>query len=201
MSVKVILDHPEEGDRAPVQDDTVVDTYHWYAVKVVSGQETSVMNAVRKLALKTSCDHFFKAICVPCDHITVLRNGKRVDIKRKHFPGYVFFFMDMQEEAWHLIRRIPKVQGFLGGRKPFKLSQKEADRMSRYADGLRVETYIPHDQFLTGDCVRVNSGPFTGFSGTVDHVVADKQKVIISLLVFGRSTPVQLDFSQIEKMA
>ena len=172
----------------------------WYVVHVYSGMEKSVLKAmlerIERAALQTS----FGKILVPSEEVVEMKGGQKSITERRIFPGYVLVEMDLTDETWHLIKNIPRVTGFLGGsgNRPSPISQKEVDKiMSQMEEG--VEKPRPKVLFEVGEMVRVKDGPFAGFNGNVEDVNYEKSKVRVAVTIFGRSTPVELDFSQVEK--
>jgi len=172
----------------------------WYVVHVYSGMEKSVLKAmlerIERAALQTS----FGKILVPSEEVVEMKGGQKSITERRIFPGYVLVEMDLTDETWHLIKNIPRVTGFLGGsgNPPSPISQKEVDKiMSQMEEG--VEKPRPKVLFEVGEMVRVKDGPFADFNGNVEDVNYEKSKVRVAVTIFGRSTPVELDFSQVEK--
>jgi transcriptional antiterminator NusG len=172
----------------------------WYVVHVYSGMEKSVLKAmlerIERAALQTS----FGKILVPSEEVVEMKGGQKSITERRIFPGYVLVEMDLTDETWHLIKNIPRVTGFLGGlgNRPSPISQKEVDKiMSQMEEG--VEKPRPKVLFEVGEMVRVKDGPFADFNGNVEDVNYEKSKVRVAVTIFGRSTPVELDFSQVEK--
>lgn len=172
----------------------------WYVVHVYSGMEKSVLKAmlerIERAALQTS----FGRILVPSEEVVEMKGGQKSISERRIFPGYVLVEMDLTDETWHLIKNIPRVTGFLGGsgNRPTPISEKEVDKiMSQMEEG--VEKPRPKVLFEVGEMVRVKDGPFADFNGNVEEVNYEKSKVRVAVTIFGRSTPVELDFSQVEK--
>ncbi len=172
----------------------------WYVVHVYSGMEKSVLKAmlerIERAALQTS----FGRILVPSEEVVEMKGGQKSISERRIFPGYVLVEMELTDETWHLIKNIPRVTGFLGGsgNRPTPISEKEVDKiMSQMEEG--VEKPRPKVLFEVGEMVRVKDGPFADFNGNVEEVNYEKSKVRVAVTIFGRSTPVELDFSQVEK--
>ncbi|WP_137940208.1 transcription termination/antitermination protein NusG [Chitinivorax sp. B] len=173
----------------------------WYVVHAYSGFEKSVQRALRERIDRSGMADMFGQILVPVEEVMEVRSGRKSVAERKFFPGYVLVEMEMTDETWHLVKSTPKVTGFVGGSgmKPTPITQKEVDAlMQQMQEG--VEKPKPKIQFEIGQSVRVTEGPFTDFNGTVEHVDYDKNKLRVSVAIFGRPTPVELEFSQVEKL-
>ena len=172
----------------------------WYVVHTYSQFEKSVQRALVERIAREGMDDLFGQILVPVEEVVELKSGQKSISERKFFPGYVLVEMDMTDESWHLVKNTPKVTGFLGGSamKPTPISQKEVDNiMSQMQAG--VEKPRPKVLFEVGEAVRVKEGPFTDFHGMVEDVNYDKSKLRVAVTIFGRSTPVELNFGQVEK--
>lgn len=175
-------------------------TKRWYFVHVYSGFENQVMKYLAERIDISGLAEFFGDIMVPTEEVVEMRSGKKRKSERKFFPGYVLVQMEMNDDTWHLVRRVPKVLGFIGGTpdQPAPISEKEADSiLQRIQDG--VDKPRPKILFEPGEAVRVIDGPFADFNGSVEEVNYEKSRLRVSVLIFGRSTPVDLDFSQVEK--
>lgn len=172
----------------------------WYVVHAYSGFEKSVQRALQERIERAGMQDKFGEILVPVEEVVEMKLGQKSISERKFFPGYVLVQMEMDDETWHLVKNTAKVTGFVGGsaQKPTPISEKEvAALMQQIQDG--VEKPRPKVLFEVGEAVRVKEGPFTDFNGMVEEVNYDKSKLRVSVLIFGRSTPVELEFSQVEK--
>jgi transcriptional antiterminator NusG len=175
-------------------------TKRWYVVHTYSQFEKSVQRALVERIAREGMEDLFGQILVPVEEVVELKSGQKNISERKFFPGYVLVEMEMTDESWHLVKNTPKVTGFLGGSamKPTPISQKEVDNiMSQMQAG--VEKPRPKVLFEVGEAVRVKEGPFTDFHGMVEDVNYDKSKLRVAVTIFGRSTPVELNFGQVEK--
>ncbi|MEY4592864.1 MAG: transcription termination/antitermination protein NusG [Pseudomonadota bacterium] len=172
----------------------------WYVVHAYSGFEKSVMRAMTERIARQGMQDKFGQILVPVEEVVEMKNGQKSISERKFFPGYVLVEMAMDDESWHLVKNTPKVSGFVGGtaNKPTPITQKEVDKiMQQMQDG--VEKPRPKVLFENGEMVRVKEGPFTDFNGSVEDVNYEKSRIRVSVTIFGRATPVELEFSQVEK--
>ena len=172
----------------------------WYIVQAYSGFELQVKRSLEERIKLAHAEEQFGEILVPTEEIIEIRAGKKRKSERKFFPGYVLVQMEMNESAWHLVRRVPKVLGFVGGTpdQPAPISAKEAESiLQRIQEG--VDKPRPKVLFEPGEAVRVTEGPFADFTGAVEEVNYEKNRLRVAVLIFGRSTPVDLDFSQVEK--
>ena len=172
----------------------------WYVVNVYSGSEKKVAESIKEQALLKGVDDKILEIMVPTEEVVEIKKGAKVSSERKFFPGYVLIKMVMTDECWHIVRNTPRVSGFLGSRnKPQPITEAEAQRIiKQMTEGVeRPRTAI---EFENGEQVRVIDGPFASFVGVVEEVDAEKMRLKLSVSIFGRSTPVELEFSQVEKI-
>ena len=163
-------------------------TMRWYVVHTFSGFEKRVARSLEEHIKNAGMQHLFGEILVPTEEIVELKKGQKRTSERKFFPGYVLVKMEMTDDSWHLVKSVPKVSGFIGGTaaRPAPISDKEAEPRPKFS-------------FVAGEQVRVIDGPFQDFNGTVEDVHYEKNKLRVSVSIFGRLTPVELDFSQVEK--
>ena len=173
-------------------------SFKWYVLQVHSSKEKLVKEMLEKRIKDDNLEHKIGEILVPTENIVELRSGQKRKSERRFFPGYVLLEIDMDDEIWHLIRSIPKVSGFIGGDAPTPLSEKEAKKILNQVEE-SVESVKPKTVFENGEVVRVIEGPFADFNAVVEEVNYEKNRLKVSVLIFGRSTPVELDFSQVEK--
>jgi transcriptional antiterminator NusG len=172
----------------------------WYVIHVYSGFEKKVASAIREQAEQKGVSNRFEEILVPTEEVVEVKRGAKVNSERKIFPGYVLIKMDLDDETWHLVKNTAKVTGFLGGRgKPLPISDAEAARIiHQIQEG--IERPKPSITFEIGEQVRVSDGPFTSFNGVVEEVDEEKSRVKVAVSIFGRATPVELEYSQVEKV-
>jgi transcriptional antiterminator NusG len=172
----------------------------WYVVHAYSGFEKTVQRTLTERITRAGMHDQFGRILVPVEEVVEMKSGQKNISERKFFPGYVLVEMDMTDESWHLVKSTPKVTGFIGGTstRPTPISEKEVQNiLHQIQEG--VEKPRPKVLFENGEMVRVKEGPFTDFNGTVEDVNYDKNKIRVAVTIFGRSTPVELDFGQVEK--
>ncbi len=172
----------------------------WYVVQAYSGHEQNVMRSLKERIERSDLKDQFGEILVPTEEVVEMRDGKKRKSDRKFFPGYVLVQMDMNDATWHLVKEAPRVLGFIGGTtdRPVPISAAEANSiLQRVEDG--ADKPRPKVLFEPGEVVRVNDGPFTDFNGVVEEVNYEKSRLRVSVLIFGRSTPVELEFTQVEK--
>ena len=175
-------------------------TMRWYVVHAYSGFEKSVQKNLLERIRRSGMQDRFGEILVPVEEVVEMKLGQKSISERKFFPGYILVQMDMTDESWHLVKSTPKVTGFVGGtsNKPTPISEKEVQNILRQVQE-GVEKPKPKVLFEVGEAVRVTEGPFTDFHGNVEEVNYDKSKLRVSVMIFGRSTPVELDFGQVAK--
>ena len=172
----------------------------WYIVHAYSGMEKAVERNIVERIARSGMDTKFGRILVPTEEVVEVKNGQRKTTERRLFPGYVFVEMVMDDDTWHLVKHTSKVTGFVGGAKnrPAPISEDEVQKIvSQMQEGTDKPRHKV--EFIVGEFVRVKEGPFTDFNGSVEEVNYEKSKVRVSVMIFGRSTPVELEFSQIEK--
>jgi transcriptional antiterminator NusG len=172
----------------------------WYVVHAYSGMEKAVERNIRESIARAGMESKFGRILVPTEEVMEMKNGQRRTAERKFFPGYVFVEMVMDDESWHLVKHTNKVTGFVGGAKnrPAPISEAEVQKIvSQMQDGADKPRHKV--EFMVGELIRVKEGPFTDFNGSVEEVNYEKSKVRVSVTIFGRATPVELEFGQIEK--
>jgi transcriptional antiterminator NusG len=173
----------------------------WFVVQTYSGFEHQVKRSLEEYIRRAGLEERFGEILVPTEEVIEMREGQKRRSERKFFPGYVLVQMEMADETWHLVKEVPKVLGFIGGTKdrPAPISDREAQTiLDRIREG--VEKPRPKILFSPGEQVRVTDGPFNDFNGTVEDVNYEKNRLRVSVTIFGRSTPVDLEFSQVEKV-
>jgi transcriptional antiterminator NusG len=172
----------------------------WYVVHAYSGFENQVVRMLQERIQRSGLQELFGEILVPTEEVVEMRDGQKRRSDRKFFPGYVLVQMEMNDDTWHLVKSVPKVMGFIGGTsdRPAPISDREANAiLQRVQEG--AEKPRPKVLFEPGEMVRVVDGPFNDFSGVVEEVNYDKNKLKVSVLIFGRPTPVELDFGQVHK--
>ena len=172
----------------------------WYVVHAYSGFENSVKRSLEDRINRNAMTEKFGQILVPTEEVVEMRDGQKRKSDRKFFPGYVLVEMEMDDDSWHLVKNCPKVMGFIGGTsdKPTPITQREADTiLNRIQEG--AEKPRPKILFEVGEVVRVNEGPFTDFNGVVEEVNYEKSRLRVAVSIFGRSTPVELEFGQVSK--
>lgn len=173
----------------------------WYVVQAFSGFEGRVAQSLREHIKMHNMEELFGDVLVPTEEVVEMRAGQRRKSERKFFPGYVLVQMIMNDESWHLVRSIPRVMGFIGGTsdRPAPITDKEADAILNRLEKAS-ESPRPKTMFEAGEVVRVNDGPFADFNGTVEEVDYEKSRLKVSVSIFGRATPVELEFGQVEKV-
>ena len=178
----------------------IVDDMRWYVVQAYSGFEKRVQQALQTRIDRSDLKDQFGQVLVPTENVVELKNGQKRTSERKFFPGYVLVQMTMSDAAWHLVKSVPRVSGFVGGTstQPVPISEQEAQAiLQQVVEG--AEHPRPKYTFAPGEVVRVTDGPFQEFNGTVEDVNFEKSKLRVAVTIFGRSTPVELSFSQVEK--
>ena len=172
----------------------------WYIIHSYSGKELAVMDSIRERIKLHDMEDKFGEIIVPTEEVVEMRGGQKCKSKRKFFPGYVLVQMEMNDQTWHLVRSTPWVMGFIGGTsdKPAAVTDKEINEiLQRVQEG--VEKPRPKILFAPGEVVRIISGPFSDFDGVVEEVNYEKSRLVVAVLIFGRSTPLELEFTQVQK--
>ena len=172
----------------------------WYVVHAFSGYEKKVQAALKERVALAGVEDLFGEILVPTEEVVEMRAGQKRKSERKFFPGYVLVEMELNDETWHLVKDTPRVMGFIGGKadKPAPITTKEANEiLQRMEDS--EDKPKPKTLFEPGEMIRVTDGPFNDFSGVVEEVNYEKSRIRVSVLIFGRSTPVELEFGQVEK--
>lgn len=172
----------------------------WYVIHVYSGFEKKVAESIEEQAVQSHLSDMIEQVLVPLEEVVEMRRGAKVAAERKFFPGYVLIKMELSDETWHLVKNTSKVTDFLGGRgRPIPISDAEALKiLSQVEEG--VERPRPSITFSIGEQVRVCDGPFNSFNGLIEEVDEEKARVKVSVSIFGRSTPVELEYSQVEKL-
>ena len=196
-----IEQEPSSADEQPESNIWQSDEkFKWYVIRVASSHENGVITLLHERAKHTNMTPFFDQVLMPTEDVVEMRAGKKRNSKRKFFPGYILVKMHLTDDSWHFVRHLPNVLGFLGTsqNKPLPISDKEAkaiiDKMSGLSDKPKSSTV-----FEAGEVVRIVDGPFADFNGVVEDVNYEKNRLVVAVLIFGRSTPVDLEFSQVEK--
>ena len=172
----------------------------WYVIQTYSGYENKVRESLKQRTEALGMDNDIGEILIPTEDVVEMRAGKKVVTSKRFFPGYILVEMDMTDDAWHVVKNTPKVTGFVGaGAKPTPLSKDEVEQILQQVK-TAAEKPKPKYMFEKGEQVRINEGPFTSFNGVVDEVNLDKNTLKVMVTIFGRSTPVELDFLQVEKI-
>ena len=173
----------------------------WYVVHAYSGFEKNVQKTLKERIEREGMADSFGQVLVPVEEVVDIKNGRKTISERKFFPGYVLVEMDMTDDSWHLVKSTPRVTGFIGGSgtRPLPITQREVDAILQQVQ-TGVEKPKPKVQFEVGQQVRVSEGPFADFNGVVEEVNYERNKLRVSVQIFGRETPVELEFSQVEKI-
>ncbi len=171
----------------------------WYVLHVYSGFEKKVAESIKEQAEKKGWADRIGEVLVPTETVVDVQKGKKVESERKFFPGYVLIQMEMNDDTWHMVKQTPKTTGFLGGKKPVAMSQREAEQVMRQMQE-GVEKPRSRVVYEVGEQIRVTEGPFASFNGVVDEVDTDKSRLKVSVTIFGRPTAVELEFGQVEKV-
>jgi transcription termination/antitermination protein NusG len=174
--------------------------HRWYIVHTYSNFEKKVADSIKEQAIQKKLDSLFEQVIVPTEEVVEIRRGRRIKSERRFFPGYVLAKVDLTDEVYHLIKNTPKVTGFLGsGSKPIPITEAEAARiLNQVADGVEKPKTTIH--FEIGEQVRVADGPFASFNGQVEEVDEERSRLKVAVSIFGRPTPVELEYAQVEKM-
>lgn len=172
---------------------------HWYIVHALSGFEAKIVQTIKEKAAQYNLTDQFEEITVPTEKVMEVRRGKKTESERKFFPGYILIKMELNDKTWHLVKNIPRVTDFLGANgKPQPMTQAEVDRIFKQVeDG--VQTAAAGIVFEVGESVKITDGPFEAFVGNVEEVDSERKRLKLSVSIFGRPTPVDLDFTQVEK--
>lgn len=173
---------------------------HWYVVQAYSGYEKRVASSLKERIERHEMDHLFGEVLVPTEEVVEMRAGQKRKSERKFFPGYVLVEMELNDDTWHLVKETPRVLGFIGGKadKPSPITDREAQAILNRMDD-SIDKPKPKTLFEPGEMVRVVDGPFNDFNGVVEEVNYEKSRLRVAVLIFGRSTPVELEFGQVEK--
>lgn len=194
------INNDQNNQKAELPSSTSGNNKRWYIVHAYSGKENSVIKSLEERIRMHGLQHKFGEMRVPTEEVVEMRGGQKRKSERKFFPGYVLVEMEMDDETWHLVRRAPGVLGFIGSKsdKPTPLTEKEVNAiLQRVQEG--VDKPRPKILFEPGEVVRIIEGPFADFDGVVEDVNYEKSRLRVSVLIFGRSTPVELEFSQVQK--
>ena len=195
------------GEAAPSADAAVADgpvrtdKFKWYVVHTYSGHENKVKSSIEKAVELQGLKHQFGQVLIPMEEVTEMKKGKKVKVNRKFFPSYILVHLELSEEMMHLVNNIPGVTRFVGtGNKPAPVSDKEVDRILKRGDTTTKEKEIREIPFNVGEHVKVIDGPFSDFNGVIDEINPERGKLKVMVGIFGRETPVELDFLQVERL-
>lgn len=179
---------------------SVTNDKKWYIINATSGHEKKIVMEIKRQIASEKLEELFEDVVVPTEEVIEIKKGKKTTTEKKFFPGYILVKMYMNDKSWHLIKNIPKVTGFLGDKdKPYPITQKEADRIfAQVQDG--IDQPKQNIIYQIGESIKIIDGPFESFSGVVEEIDQDKSKLKVSVSIFGRSTPVELDFIQVDKL-
>ncbi|GAB1385538.1 transcription termination/antitermination protein NusG [Melaminivora sp.] len=195
-----MVDAIDTGDVSASGQSPVATDLRWYIVHAYSGMEKAVERNIQERIVRAGMQDKFGRILVPTEEVVEIKNGQRKTTERRLFPGYVFVEMSMDDDTWHLVKHTSKVTGFVGGAKnrPAPISEEEVQKIvSQMEEGTDKPRH--KIEFMVGELVRVKEGPFTDFNGSVEEVNYEKSRLRVSVMIFGRSTPVELEFGQVEK--
>ena len=189
------------NENIPVAPVAAVGNMRWYVVHAYSGMEKSVQRALTERIERAGMQTKFGQILVPTEEVIEVKNGHKTVTERRFFPGYVLVEMEMTDDTWHLVKNTSKVTGFIGGKsnKPTPIPPHEVDKIMQQVQ-VGVEIPRPKVLYEVGEVIRIKDGPFTDFNGNVEEVNYEKSKVRVTVTIFGRATPVELDFAQVEKV-
>lgn len=194
-------ENPADSDKDVQQPADSRSGLNWYVLHAYAGAEAQVIRVLRERIRVAGLEHRFGEIIFPTEEVVEMRGGQKRKSTRKFFPGYVLIQMEMDDVTWHLVRSSPKVLGFIGGKqdKPAPITEKEANKILHRGEEVGDNKPRPKVLFEVGELVRVIDGPFSDFDGAVEDVNYDKSRLRVSVVIFGRATPVELEFSQVEK--
>jgi transcriptional antiterminator NusG len=191
----------EAHTEAAVADSKNLEKFKWYVVHTYSGHENKVKQSIEKAVELQGLTHLFDQVLIPMEEVTEMKKGKKVKVNRKFFPSYILVHLELSEEMMHLVNNIPGVTRFVGtGNKPAPVSEKEVDRILKRGDTTTKEKEIREIPFNVGEHVKVIDGPFSDFNGVIDEINPERGKLKVMVGIFGRETPVELDFLQVERL-
>jgi transcriptional antiterminator NusG len=179
---------------------TIVDDTKWYVINVYSGSERKVVQLIKEQAAKNGVEEKFEELLIPTEEVIEVKGGEKIKVDRKYFPGYILARLKLDDDVLRVIRSVPKVSGFLGSKgKPSPISQTEVDRILKQVQDA-MESPRNTISYEVGDQVKVLDGPFASFSGFVEEIEDEKQRLKVSVMIFGRATPIALDYAQVVKV-